>query len=155
MTQTANDIAEKILRQLLGVLDTIPPKLESLYDSCTRTNARAELSDLKRILLLCIHNFSSVYVVFDALDECDDSHRREILTFVSQLQKWGCRILMSSRPHLRNSLEEQLDDTLIIETKADEQDVRNYISCKLDQCGNNNPEVEQRCLNLAAGVQGV
>jgi hypothetical protein len=155
-TQTTINIAENILRQLLvGLLDTIPSELESLYDEFVKKDARPVLSDLYPILLLCIQKFPFVFAVFDALDECGDSHRREILGLISQLQKWGCRILMSSRPHLRKSLEAQLNDAFTIEISADEEDVKNYISFRLDQCGNNNPELEQKCMNLAAGVQGV
>lgn len=154
-TQTTINIAENIPRQLLVFLDTIPSELESLYDKFVRTNTRPALSDLEHIFLLCIQKFPSVFAVFDALDECDDNHQREILAFISQLQEWGCRILISSRPNLRKPLEDQLNDILTIEISADEQEIENYISYRLDQAGNSNPELKERCLNLAAGVRGV
>ena len=155
MTQTTKVIAAKILRQLLAYFDEIPPELRSLYDDCIRKNSRLDASDLTRLLLLCSRKFSTLFAVFDALDECDDGHRLEILTFLTLLRKSGHRILISSRPHLRQQLQDELSDTSTLEISADEQDLRNYIITRLDQKGNKNVDLERKCLGLTKNVQGM
>lgn len=149
------DIAERILRQLLSYFDNIPPGLESLYNQCIQKEVRPDIAALIQLLKSCSLKFTTIYAVFDAFDECSDAHQDEILAFLSQLQQLNYRLLISSRLHLRQQLQDRLSDTQIIQVSADELDLKLYITTRLDQKGNRNIEVKERCLELTEQVQGV
>ena len=64
-------------------------------------------------------------------------------TFLTLLRKSGSRIIISSRPHLRQQLQDALNDTYMLEIFANEHDIRNYIPARLHQKENKNADVEK------------
>jgi NACHT domain len=150
-SQTVVDIAINLLKQLLSRLDNIPNELDSLY--CA--NTRPDLPACKRLLTLCSKQFGTIFAVFDAIDECCDSYRKELLALFAHLLQSGCKLLISSRPHLLRNLRDQLSSARTIEVYANESDLRNYITVRLREKGNKDTNLEVKCLELATGVYGM
>ena len=103
-----------------------------------------------------MNNFASIYVVLDAIDECSDMSRKEVLELIVGLQQSpNSRILISSRPHLRQILLDALKKIEVLDIYADEADLKNFITIKLRKTGIKDIKFEMRCLELAKGVQGM
>lgn len=75
----------------------------------------------------------SVYLVFDALDECASGQRKSFLEFISQAsQLQNVRLLVTSRPHLQD-LTEIFEHSPTLEIKAQEGDIKTYLNHELDR----------------------
>jgi hypothetical protein len=149
-SQTAVQITRTIIKQLVSGLE-IPEELESLYTKFTRETTNPGMEELISVLRSCSQRFSSTYAVFDALDECGDRHKEEILDLFVDLQKLGYKLLVSGRPPLDAS---QLSNVSTFEIRATDYDVEMYIKTKLDK-HNVRPKVRTKCLELVKGVSGM
>ena len=149
-TQTAVQIARTIVKQLISGVG-IPEELESLYKKSTEENTTPGMKEIIPVLELCSRRFSSRYAVFDALDECSDTHKEEILDLFVNLQKFGYKLLISGRPPLDAC---RLSNVSTIEIRATDQDIETYIMKKLEE-REVRPKVRARCLELVKGVGGM
>jgi hypothetical protein len=101
----------------------------------------------------CSKDFTWVYAVFDALDECSEAQQEEILSVLGHLQQSGYRFLISSRLHFRR-LKKWFSDICTLEISANEADLDNYVSVRLQEEGNSDI-LKARCLDLMRNVQGM
>lgn len=69
-----------ILLQLSSNLQSIPQPLASLFESCQDGAKPPPIKDLETFLKALIESYEKTFVVFDALDECED--RQELLNFI-------------------------------------------------------------------------
>ena len=148
-THSATSIAANLLKQLLCQSDSIPSQLESLY--CEQKGV--DLSIIIQLLTSAAERYSSIYAVFDALDECGDGYRKEALELFAKLQESGYRLLISTRSHL--SPENTLKDTCALTIEADQTDLKSYITARLSGERNINKNFTTKCLKLASSVQGM
>ena len=75
----------------------------------------------------------SVYLVFDALDECASEQRKSFLESISRAsQLQNVRLLVTSRPHLQD-LTEIFEHSHTLEIKAQEADIKTYLNHELDR----------------------
>ena len=76
--------------------------------------------------------FSSVHILLDALDECTSRTLEDVIALIHQLKdpnvKWFCTF----RPNLID-LGERLDIPSIQSIGAHDEDVRNYLSIRLNK----------------------
>ena len=128
-TQTAVQIARTILKQLISDVE-IPDELLSLYKKSTEKNTEPGMGELIPLVQSCSRRFSSRYAVFDALDECSDTHKEEILDLFVNLQKFGYKLLISGRPPLDACRFSNVSTT---EIKATDHDIETYIMKKLEE----------------------
>ena len=147
---TAVQIARTILKQLISGVD-IPEELESLYKKCIEESKNPDIEELVPILQSCSRKFSSRYAVYDALDECSDMHRSEILNLFGNLQKFGYKLLISGRSPLDPG---HFSNVSAIEIRAMDQDIERYIMKNLDE-HNARPKVRAGCLELVKVVDGM
>jgi hypothetical protein len=128
-TQNVINVAANILKQLLSHFADIPNDLmELLYDM--RSNARHSLdvSSITKVINAIVPRFASVYVVVDALDECESyTAREQFLKFVERLEEDNAKTLMTGRPHVQPH---KYADILPIQ--AQDQDIETYIRFKLE-----------------------
>jgi len=145
------DIAKVLLKQLLSQSNNTPPDLETLYIRSIHNNPEPTLPDFIEILSMYALEFR-VYALFDGIDECDDEHQKSILALFVHLGGFGCRLLISCRPHVY--IPEQLGYTQTIEVSADESDLRNYFSVRLRQ-ERHTSSLQAKCLELIKSTQGM
>ena len=70
---------------------------------------------------------SRVYVVLDALDECDATeNRRPILALIEQMRRKGVRLFATSRPFPQDVLD-AFEGAVPIDIEASNTDLRNYL----------------------------
>jgi hypothetical protein len=142
-----------LVKQLLSQSNDIHPDIESLYDEYICTGKRPDRARFTQLL----RSFSakySIYAIFDAIDECSDANQEDLLLLFAELQTAGIRRLISSRPHLQH-IQEQLGDVRTFEIRADESDLRRYVTFRLNKEKQINIKLKDKCLELIKGVQGM
>ena len=159
--QTAFHTSGNLLKQLISQSQSkIPQDLETLYSKHIRTDTKPDQSTLNRLLASLSQEFFSIYVVFDALDECLDecsfSHKQEVLELFSHLQNSRYRLLISFRPCLREQhLSDRLAGATRFEIRANESDLTNYITKRLMEEENKSVQLTDGCLKLVEAAQGM
>lgn len=85
------------------------------------------------MFIIVSKQFSRVFLIFDALDECDQkSQRREILSFFHRLEKHGVSMLLISRPHPED-IQISPEKAAKIEISAHADDIRAYIGKVIEE----------------------
>lgn len=77
-TQDPEQIFASILRQLGGQKGIISPEIESLYKRLSPTFGKPNISELVEALVAVMREFSSVWLFFDALDECPEDNLSDV-----------------------------------------------------------------------------
>jgi hypothetical protein len=129
-------ILANLLKQLANQIQELPLELEELYTKSERASETPTLQDLQRILLVLSNTFSRVFLIFDALDECnEDTQRKELLPLFLNLSKLGTgriSIFLTSRPHPED-IRDSFKGTAQIELRARDEDMEIYIKEKIDE----------------------
>jgi len=128
--QTPNNVFSSILRQLVSALPEIPKRVIEAH----KKSLNSSISELDKMLLEVIRNCDLVFIVVDALDECEEPRfRREFLLFLERLKDIKtARILVTSRPHVSDIKEILCDYPQIKSIQADDHDLRLYIRHEFD-----------------------
>lgn len=129
-TQNVINVAANILKQLISQLADIPNDvMELLYDM--RSNARHSLDMLSitKVIGAIVPRFVSVYLVVDALDECESyATREQFLNFVVRLEEANnTKTLITGRPHIHPHRNAD-----ILPIQAQDTDIETYIRVKLE-----------------------
>jgi hypothetical protein len=119
------------------------------------------------ILTECIEKFSTVFFIFDAFDECAEDQRSDVLKWLKKLLRSQLRVLLTSRPHVSESLDFCEDDGLqewikpknTLEIRASIDDIAIYVERKLESEKRCNDELKKTILKKitlnAQGQQGI
>jgi Cdc6-like AAA superfamily ATPase len=145
--QTAVSLLSMLLRQLMH--EDKPRIIElvgQLHKQHTSQKTRPTARDIVKILRAAIMEFSTVYFVIDALDECsaDDGTRRRFVKDLEALQlDTDLRLMITSRNIPQ--VVDQFADALKIEVRAHDEDVKDFLAGQLDQL--------PRCVQKDAALQ--
>lgn len=127
------DVLASLIKQLAGQLPKLPGAVELLYDKLDGQGKRPTLKDLYTALLAVRDSFFHVFLIFDALDECDQEKRRkELIPIFKRMAKDGIHIFLTSRPHPED-IQNFLAEAAKIEISAQEGDIRTYIEETIDK----------------------
>ena len=160
LEQTLEALLASLLKQLAQGRPSLPESVKSLHDRCKARKTQPSADDISAVLHLVIAEYSQVFVVIDALDECQaqDDCRAKMLSKLSDLQaKCGTNLFATSR-FIPESIE-KLDQDLSLEIRANEQDVRRYIDGRVSHLPsfvNNNLDLQQQIKNeIVKAVDGM
>jgi hypothetical protein len=126
--QTAPNLVAAIIKQLVQDRPSIAQSLSGLYEHHRGRRTRPTLEELSNILQSVVANYSKVYVVLDALDECPERNgtRSQLLGICRDLQqKTGLRLMDTSR-HIPDIVEE-FKDSPLIEVRASDSDIKRFV----------------------------
>lgn len=92
----SNNVTEEIINPLLKI---------------NKDRKNLELNDAFEPLLKVLKSFKKTYVCIDALDECSEKHRKEIICYINQLSTLSftdstavpVKIFFTGRPHIKNT----------------------------------------------------
>ncbi|KAM0541420.1 hypothetical protein ACHAPJ_013251 [Fusarium lateritium] len=148
-----------LFRQLAPSWSDLPEKVKDTYHYAHGASARSQCEEA---LSLVIREYSRVFIVLDALDECEikPGLLERFLEFISDLQKsFGINLVATSRYHSRFA--EIFRDSSQLMVRATDEDVKRYLNHRLDELGPNDPirkrdklrqEVDRR---IQASVDGM
>jgi hypothetical protein len=137
--QTSENIARSLCRQILGQLDIIPASLEAAYNKGSNMSAQRDTTFFFSLLAECVGNFSSVFLMLDAFDECSDNQIPTILKLLQKLLECQLRIFVTGRPHILDSPHIREDDESqrwlqersTVDIRASHDDIAIYLGEKL------------------------
>lgn len=115
----------------------IPRLLVELQKRIESQQRQLQQQDLEQAIFLTCADFDQIFIVIDALDECDSEHKKNLLRSLASLQKKSSvRIFLTSRPHSAQEITRKLGTTLQVEIGATDSDLRMYLSSKIDDSDN-------------------
>jgi hypothetical protein len=130
--QTSEKVTRMLMKQLLSQIDQLPRDIKELYDRFSQCATGVQIEILLPLFTILASEFSTVYIVLDALDECSPNQLNCIITSViPRLRQLNFKFICSSRPHFLN-LADRLNTTSTLEIYAHETDIRNYLTERLD-----------------------
>ncbi|KAL2198843.1 hypothetical protein P885DRAFT_9342, partial [Corynascus similis CBS 632.67] len=142
--QKVEDLLSNLIKQLSQDQSPFPECLRILYDK-HKGRTRPSFDELAKVLQTMANLFSRIFIVVDALDECQLSNgsRSKFLTEIFALQnKTGANIFATSR--FIRDVTEKFKDSLTLEIRAQAEDVQKYISGNMDHmppCVLQNPDL--------------
>lgn len=128
--QTLANLIGSLVQQLVQCYGAIPDEIRVLYTQYNPRNIRPSEDELSRALMSLISKFSHVYVVVDALDECNPKTRSKFIEKLQELPT-SLRLLCTSR-HL-GDIQEAFADASRLEIQAIDADVALYVEAQILQ----------------------
>jgi len=134
LTQSATNVFLSLLKQLLRQLG--PSDWPSdLFQKLSQTRSDVSVLNIREVskfVLDCASQFSDVFFIFDALDECEDPRaRKKLIDFINTATQLNPRvkILFTSRTNLPGSDFVSHKSILI---KAHATDIEGYVRANLE-----------------------
>jgi len=126
--QKIDDLLTSLLKQLSQEQSTLPASLQDLYNRHKGKGTRPSIEEILGALHVIAAMYSRVFIVVDALDECQASAgcRARFLAEMFNLQaKCGTNLFMTSR--FIPEIMAKFDGIKSLEIRASEGDVRKYL----------------------------
>ncbi|KGO40643.1 hypothetical protein PEXP_071470 [Penicillium expansum] len=123
--QKAQDLLLSLLKQLSQKRTSIPDAVKDLYKRYKTTSTRPRFDEISKALHSAVCTYSNVFILIDALDECESTCRTRVLGEIMKIHaSAGANVLATSRPTEVHDLFESGD---FLEIRAHEDDVRRYL----------------------------
>ena len=84
--QDTEHLISALLRQAVYATFAVPLLVQETYNYHIKRNTRPSLNELRKLFQSTVENFSTVYVIVDALDECKRDARPQFLSFLRELR---------------------------------------------------------------------
>ncbi|KAK3387293.1 hypothetical protein B0H63DRAFT_155372 [Podospora didyma] len=160
-TQSPDQVFANLIRQILANPTYISQDIANTFEKMKQSSQKIPLrtEDVLQLLLGSLRELGSVFIVMDALDECENSdHLGKILAFIQKAREIeNTRVLVTSRPY--PLIKEAFDDSPNITIQADGSDIRGYVQHSLRNCELNddiddslNDKINTAILNSANGI---
>lgn len=131
--QKLHDLLLSLLKQLAYGQSCLPQNAKTIFETYNSRTQRPSLDDTKTLLRYMVDSYSRVFILIDALDECQgsDGCRANLLTDMFFLrEKSKVNIFATSR--LIPEIMEKFEACKRMEIRATEDDVRRYVHGQLD-----------------------
>ncbi|KAJ5244114.1 hypothetical protein N7489_004210 [Penicillium chrysogenum] len=134
--QDAASLLGNILKQMVRRKHTVPSSVRALYNTHMHTGTRPSINEISEAMhsLSTASDFSSIFIVIDALDECQITDRsRDILldVVISMQAKRGCNVYLFATSRFIPEIIEMFNEQPTVEIRARENDVKRYIQGNL------------------------
>jgi hypothetical protein len=146
--QKATDLAAAILKQLIQERPSIPEPVVNLYDRHADRGTRPSLEEILSALQAVVSSYSKVYVVIDALDECQKDARSQLLTTLHKMQSKGSLSFMATARFIPEVMQ-QFSLSPSLEIQASDSDVKLFVAGQMYLL----PEFVQRDGELHKAIQ--
>ncbi|KAF4626835.1 hypothetical protein G7Y89_g11321 [Cudoniella acicularis] len=130
--QKAKDLLMSLLKQLTQSQSSLPESVKSLYDRHRDKRTRPLLDEISRTLQSVAGIYSRVFLIVDALDECQvsDGNRTRFLSTIFKLQsKCNANIFATSR--INDEIASLFVGTETLKIHATNEDIKTYLNGRL------------------------
>ncbi|UKZ67484.1 uncharacterized protein TrAtP1_008645 [Trichoderma atroviride] len=135
--QKTNDLIANLLKQLIQKQRRIPDCVQILYDEYNEIQKRPSLTELLEALHSVSSLYSKVFILVDALDECQetDGCRKIFLSEILKLQReTNVNIFATSR--FVQEIADTFDQSVHFEIRAKDEDVQAFLDSRMDRLPN-------------------
>lgn len=120
--QTLLHTMQAFLRQVVNILPGISKSVEELYGHTP------SMEEIKKILLEVLSHDKKLTIVVDALDECREQTRFDVLNLIEQLQtKVDVNLLATSRDFHAATSSSIFTGQPSLQIKASQEDLKSYV----------------------------
>jgi Cdc6-like AAA superfamily ATPase len=158
--QKADDLLANLLKQLAQGQSSLPDSVKNLYDQNQARQTRPSVDEILRALRSVAAMYSRVFIIVDALDECQasDGCRTRFLAGIFSLQaKCGANVIATSRQN--PYIEREFKGCISLEILASDEDVRKYINGHISQLPafvSKRPDLQEEIVTeIARAVEGM
>ena len=124
--QKFEDLMASLLKQLVQERHVLPDEVKRLYQRHVDKRTRPSIDEVMMVLRSAMTSYSRVFFVIDALDECENSHRKQLLKELSKLQaQVQANVFATSR--FLPDITTNFNGKMSLEIRATEEDVRRYL----------------------------
>ncbi|XPS71034.1 hypothetical protein M3J07_003222 [Ascochyta lentis] len=144
------DLLGAITKQLVQNHSTLAKSVIELYERHSEGGTKPPTDEMRDTLQAAVAEFTTTYIVVDALDECSDSNgtRRQPLAQLRLIQSnTGLQLMTTSRP--LPEIMALFSTATTLKVRADPDDVKQYVTGQLDRL----PRCIQRDVSLQDQVQ--
>ena len=136
--QTCNNLIRSLIKQLSMQNIGIPKSLKDLYTSKQDGQQEPSLAELLKTLEEIAVGFSESYIILDALDECAEKEKEELLGLIKEITRWERgkpHILVTSRREkdIEDELEPLCTASFDLETAPVDADIQLHVCEELDR----------------------
>ena len=127
--QSSDSMTASLLQQISATKSELPESILNLHKKFESKDVKPQLQDLLKVFSLVSQDFDRVFVVIDALDECDEGkHRQAVIEILNKLgEQANIRLFITSRPHPQD-IRMALNFASQITIEAQDSDLRKYLS---------------------------
>lgn len=140
--QTYHFILASLVGQLFEELPSVPKIVSDIFKQHQSRHTKPLESDLQEILITLTADYSRVFLVIDGLDESPSAaERSKLLTSLPGLEKYPCEtvsVCLTSRD--LPEITWRFSESTKIEIRAQDQDVKNYLTARLPELETIEPE---------------
>ena len=135
--QSAENMLASLLKQLVIPLPKFPEPVLELHRRLSNLEKRPQQMDLEQAIVSTCEKYDRVFVIIDALDECDaKNHRKDFLKALKTLRTHSnFSIFVTSRPYPKD-IKEDLKGAPQIIVGAHDDDLQRYISGEIESSDN-------------------
>jgi len=143
--QSAVNMIGALVRQVALGTPRIPCEVKSAFEESEREGGQGlRLVDMVKLFVKIISSIELVYLCVDAVDEVLRQHRSEFLRALQQVVQDApnVRLFLTGRPYIRGELDKHLTKgAYIIHVAADQGDITRYLSRKIDDDDDQDPDL--------------
>ena len=132
--QNVEDLLASLLKQLAHGQSSLPQNLKDLYDRHKEKRTRPLFDEISKALHIVATMYSRVFIVIDALDECQTSDRcrARFLAEIFKLQANTRANLFTTSRDIPDIVV-KFEHSLSLEVRASDEDVRAYLDHHMSQ----------------------
>lgn len=153
-TQMIDDLMASLVKQLTQFQFPLPASVECLYDKHITMRTRPSSDEILDVLRDVVKMYTRLFVVVDALDECQvsDDTRARLLSELFSLQTLrGANIFATSRKIPQ--IIDQFDGCISLEIRAHDEDVLQYLHNRIAQSASK--VLKTCCEDIKSGITNV
>jgi hypothetical protein len=126
--QKINDLLASLLKQLSKGQSSLPESVQNLYDQYKDKQKRPSLDEIEDTLQSVAKLYSRVFVIVDALDECQvsDPCRQTFLSKLFKLQT-TCAANIFATSRFIHKITSAFDGSMTLEIRASKNDIKSYM----------------------------
>jgi Cdc6-like AAA superfamily ATPase len=157
--QTVENLLSSILRQLAQDQPSLPECVRSLH-AVLKNRMRPSLRQLSNSLQTLVKSLRRVFIVVDALDECQlsDGCRTRFLNEIFNLQS-GSQINIFATSRLVMGITDRFSGAISIRIRAQNSDIRQYLTGSISQlpaCVAKSPQLQEEIIkSIIEAVDGM
>lgn len=132
--QKFHDLLISLLKQLAYGQDSLPQNAETIFDTYKDRTRRPSLDDTKKLLQHMASSYARVFIIIDALDECQgsDGCRSNLIAEIFRLQN-DTKTNFFATSRFIPEVTEKFKTSKSIEIRANEDDVRTYVHDQIER----------------------
>lgn len=130
--QTVYNLLTSLLRRLVQIRSKVPQSVRDAYNACSG-GQKLTMQEATELVISVIKEFVTVYVVVDAVDECQFDVARSLFACIHSIRNQAnIRLMVTARliPAIQDMILEELGPMPQLEVRASDEDIRRYFASR-------------------------